>query len=77
MRRGLMRFLSFYSVFPGLRVPGFEVFLDLFDEVITRVDREGGENESKQGKDGGATVRQVLIYPMAICVSFLPHCSAD
>lgn len=56
MRRGLMRFLSFYSVFPGLRVPGFEVFVDLFNEVITRVDWEGGENKSKQGKDGGATM---------------------
>lgn len=38
MRRGLMHFLSFYSVFPGLRAPGFEVFVDLFDVVITRRD---------------------------------------
>lgn len=56
MRRGLMRFLSFYSVFPGLRAPGFEVSVDLFDEIITRVDWEGGENKSKPGKYGGATM---------------------
>lgn len=38
MRPGLTHFLSFYSVFPGLRAPGFEVFVDLFDVVITQRD---------------------------------------
>lgn len=40
MRRGLMHFPSFYSVFPGLRAPQFEDFVGLFDEVITGVDWE-------------------------------------
>lgn len=47
VRRGLMRFRGFYSVFPGLHAPEFEVFVDLFDEVITRRDWKGGGNKSK------------------------------
>lgn len=53
---GLMPFLSFYYVFPVPCAPGFKVFVDLFDEVITRVDWEGREKNSRLGKDGSATM---------------------
>lgn len=49
MGRGLMRFLTFLSVFPGPSMPRFEVFVDFFDEVITGLDWEGGENSEQAG----------------------------
>lgn len=61
----------FYSAFPGLLALRFELFVDLFDEVITRADWEGEENKRKSGKHDAGPMRQVLIYPMAIWISFL------
>lgn len=66
----------FYSVFPGFLALCFEVFVDLFDEVITPVDWECKENKRKSGKCDVGPMWQVLIYPMAICISFIFHGSA-
>lgn len=49
-----MRFSLLFCVSLPSAHPRFEVFVDLFDEVITPVDWEGGENKRKQGRDGGA-----------------------